>query len=151
MMVGMEVNPGEAFDTTNQTVTQLITWLSMQNPDSKVVLHDGGTILFSRQRASRGGQIEVEVCHAEPETPTESRDERILKEAEVSKTDSPAEAERLLKQAQDKQVEENEDSILGKNEGRDQGGVVPGTSKSGSEKNEDTAGNKTSKGTTRKN
>jgi len=147
-MVGMEVNAGEPFDTKNQTVTQLITWLGLQNPDSHVVLEDGGTIKFYRQRLSHGGQIEVRVEHHrdDEDERQESDEERALREAEVSKTDSPQDAERIVAAAHgDEDLNRpDEDSELLEadeflpNEGEDQGGEVPGTSQTPSDRTEET-------------
>lgn len=145
-MVGMEINAGEPFDTKDRTVTQLITWLQSQNPDSHVVLEDGGTIKFYRQRLSHGGQIEVRVEHHrdDEDEQQESDEERALREAEVSKTDSPQDAERIVAAVHGEEDRPDEDSELLEadeflpNEGEDQGGVVPGTSQTPSDRAEET-------------
>lgn len=98
-MAGMEINAGEAFNTENRTVTQLVSWLQSQNPDSPVVLKGGGTIVFRRRRLSEGGGLEVAVTHERPRPRPKSKRERALEEAQVSVTDSPAEAELVAERA----------------------------------------------------
>ena len=162
-MTGMEVNAGEPFNTENRTVVQLITWLQGQDQNSRVEPENGESLIFRKLRNHDGGQIQVSVEKSPRRRKRGSQVEKALEDQEVSASDDPAAAAHVTqevkdsrskrstkseedekheqtKKNQDKQMDEHEDSILGVNQGHDQGGVVPGTSKTPSDKPQDVSG-----------
>lgn len=132
-MAHMEVDANDPFEIKGQTITQLIAWLGRQDPSAHLELDGSGTVQFKRRRLVDGGGLVVEVVkETKRRQRTKSQEEEVLEETGVSKTDSPAEAERVVAEA-------DNELNLDKADTTDQGGTVPGTGKTASEKPSNTA------------
>lgn len=141
-MTGMEINAGEPFDVDGRTVTDLVSWLQSQDQNAEVKPKGGGSLVFRRLRARNGGGLEVEHVEAPKERP-KSKVERTLEKRQLSRTTDTQAAEQAVQDSKrqsgpggrtkgdDLLLEDEADTH---NTGKDQGGTVPGTGKTGSEK-----------------